>query len=83
MGKRITPSIIYYPNKKDKNKDIIVGEGAKNKKNDYTQTPLTKEEFEKKIMEEKNNNSLNNNKDDNSDTFYIKEEASKSSIFYN
>ena len=54
-----------------------------NKKNDYTQTPLTKEEFEKKIMEEKNNNSLNNNKDDNSDTFYIKEEASKSSIFYN
>ena len=33
MGKRITPSIIYYPNKKDKNKDIIVGEGAKNKKN--------------------------------------------------
>ena len=33
MGKSITPSIIYYPNKKDKNKDIIVGEGAKNKKN--------------------------------------------------
>ena len=33
MGKKITPSIIYYPNEKDKNKDIIVGEGAKNKKN--------------------------------------------------
>ena len=33
MGKSITPSIVYYPNKKDKNKDIIVGEGAKNKKN--------------------------------------------------